>query len=57
VGRHFGLGLSLVKRIVTAMGGTVQAQSEIGGVFSIWLQFPVGDTVSSDRSHVLANVL
>ena len=45
VGQHFGLGLSLVKRTVTAMGGTLRAQSDVGGVFSVWLE------CSRRRSH------
>ena len=41
VGNHFGLGLSLVKRMITLIGGAVQVQSEIGGVFTIALSIPI----------------
>jgi two-component system sensor histidine kinase BaeS len=40
VGLHFGLGLSLVKRSILAMGGEVQVKTEIGREFSISLKFP-----------------
>jgi two-component system, OmpR family, heavy metal sensor histidine kinase CusS len=42
-GTHFGLGLSLVKRTVVTMGGSVQAQADIGGVFSVSLTLRLND--------------
>ena len=34
-GRHCGLGLSLSKRIVECLGGSIHAESRVGGSFSI----------------------
>ena len=39
-GTHCGLGLSLVKKIVTTLGGTVEAVSSGGGVFEIAVTIP-----------------
>ena len=39
-GVHFGLGLSLVRRTVVAIGGTVTAGIEPGGVFAVRLVLP-----------------
>jgi two-component system, OmpR family, heavy metal sensor histidine kinase CusS len=40
VGEHFGLGLPLAKRIVTAMGGSICARTEAGGEFEIVVKLP-----------------
>ena len=34
-GIHCGLGLALVKKIVTALGGSVEARSNVGGTFEV----------------------
>jgi len=39
-GVHFGLGLSLVRRTILAMGGTVSTSLEPGGVFAVYLVLP-----------------
>jgi len=39
-GDHFGLGLSLVQRIVRALGGSVTAELQDGGIFTVRLTFP-----------------
>jgi len=39
-GSHCGLGLSLVQRIVKALGGSVSAELQDGGVFTVRLTFP-----------------
>jgi len=39
-GIHCGLGLSLVQRIVRALGGSVTAELQDGGVFTVRLTFP-----------------
>lgn len=40
-GAHCGLGLTLVKRLVEAMGGSASVTSEVGGLFRIVLAFPL----------------
>ena len=42
-GMHFGLGLALARRAAEAMGGTIRAESEAGGVFAIDLDLPAAD--------------
>jgi len=39
-GQHYGLGLSLSQRIVALLGGSIQAESQAGGVFTIQLTLP-----------------
>ncbi len=39
-GDHFGLGLGLVQRIVRALGGSVSAELQNGGIFAVRLTFP-----------------
>jgi len=39
-GDHFGLGLGLVRRIVRALGGSVSAELQDGGIFTVRLTFP-----------------
>lgn len=39
-GEHFGLGLALVAKIATALRGTIDVQSHIGGEFSVTFSFP-----------------
>ena len=43
VGVNFGLGLSLAKKIVTALGGSICAKSEAGGEFEITVLIPSRD--------------
>jgi signal transduction histidine kinase len=40
-GTHFGLGLALVQRIVTALGGSASVEVKPGGIFIIHLVLPV----------------
>ena len=40
VGVHWGLGLSLTRRIVQRLGGTVAAASSVGGEFEITIRLP-----------------
>ncbi len=49
VGMHFGLGLSLVKRMITAMGGAVRVQSKNGGVFSVAILIPTSHGVIENQ--------
>ena len=46
---HFGLGLSLVKRMITAMGGAVRVQSKNGGVFSVAILIPTSHGVIENQ--------
>jgi signal transduction histidine kinase len=39
---HFGLGLSLTRGAVEAMGGTICATSRKGGAFRIRIEIPAG---------------
>ena len=45
-GAHCGLGLALVKRIVTALSGSVTAELQKGGIFTIRLTLPVKKPLS-----------
>ncbi len=40
-GLHSGLGLSLVREAVRALGGQVQVQTELGGVFRVTVTLPL----------------
>lgn len=39
-GNHCGIGLPIVKKVVTALGGTLQAEIRPGSIFAIQLKFP-----------------
>jgi heavy metal sensor kinase len=39
-GLHVGLGLCLARRLMTALGGRIDASSELGGVFEIAIRLP-----------------
>jgi two-component system, OmpR family, heavy metal sensor histidine kinase CusS len=43
VGIHFGLGLSLTKKIVTALNGKIAVKTQAGGEFEITVLIPTGD--------------
>lgn len=39
-GQHCGLGLSLCRKLVTLLGGSISAQSTLGGVFAVTVVLP-----------------
>jgi len=50
VGVHFGLGLPLVKRIVTALGGTIRVQTAVGGNFSVTVKILLAEAPARGQS-------
>ena len=50
-GTRFGLGLSLVRRTVATMGGSVQAHTEIDGVFSVSLTLCLNGNEIDDNEN------
>lgn len=50
-GVHCGLGLALVERVIKALGGTVAAQLQDGGIFVITLALPVSRPRLSKREN------
>jgi signal transduction histidine kinase len=49
-GAHCGLGLTLVQRIVTALGGNVAAERQDGGIFTLQLTLPSREGILSTQS-------
>jgi len=45
VGVHFGLGLSLTKKIVASMKGKIAVKTQAGGEFEITVLIPTGDSL------------
>ena len=42
-GTHCGLGLCLSKRMIELLGGTIAAETEMGGIFRITIHLPAAD--------------
>ena len=47
-GVHCGLGLALVQKIVGGLRGSVTAETDQGGIFTIKLTFPRTNTTATD---------
>ena len=43
-GVHCGLGLALVQRLMTALGGSVTAELQAGGIFAVRINIDSGPT-------------
>jgi two-component system heavy metal sensor histidine kinase CusS len=41
--QHCGLGLTLCRRLITVLGGTITVQSQTGGIFEVHLLVPAAD--------------
>jgi two-component system heavy metal sensor histidine kinase CusS len=50
-GTHCGLGLALVQRLMTALGGSATAELQPGGIFAVRLDLGPGSTEPLDRSR------
>ena len=48
-GVHCGLGLALVQKIIRALGGSVTAEIQNGGIFNIQITFPVKNDTPSGK--------
>ncbi len=48
-GVHYGLGLTLVRRMIRFLGGEVSSSAEEGGVFAIRIRLPGGDGSAGAR--------
>ena len=46
--QHLGIGLSIVKAIVDAHGGSIAAESEVGRGTTMHLRFPAAESAASD---------
>jgi two-component system, OmpR family, heavy metal sensor histidine kinase CusS len=55
VGVHFGLGLSLTKKIVTAMNGKISVKTQDAGEFEITILIPAGEALIKQRQETAAD--